>query len=136
VLDMYAQMAGALSGASLTDKEREAIALAVSEVNACDYCLAAHSYIGKEAGLTEEQVIEARHGDMKDEKLDALVSFALALAEKQGLVSDEDIEHVRAAGYDDGAVAEVVAVYAQTVFTNVFNHVNETKVDLPAVAVI
>lgn len=132
VLDMYVQVAGALSQASLSEKEREAIALAVSEANGCGYCLAAHTFLGKNVGLSEEQTLEARRGDMKDERLDALVTFALALKEKSGWVSDGDIEQLRGAGFDDGAVAEVVAVYAQTLFTNVFNHVNDTDVDLPA----
>ena len=133
VLDTYLGIAGALANASLSSKEQEAIQLVVAEANNCDYCLGAHTMIGKGAGLTEEQTIQARKGAITDDaKLEALTRFASAVHEKKGFVSDEDIANFKSAGYDDGAVAEVAAVYAQAVFTNFFNHINETDLDLPA----
>jgi len=131
VLDAYLGLSGALAGASLTAQEREAIQLAVGQANGCDYCTAAHTGLGQAAGLTREQTIGARRGSLDDPKLDALVKFALALEEKKGWVSDEDLQRVRNAGYDDARIAETVATYALAVFTNYFNHVNQTPVDLP-----
>ena len=132
-LQTYLGIAGALSGASLSAKEQEIIHLAVSEANGCGYCLAAHTMSGKGAGLSEEQTIAARrHASLGDAKLDALKAFAVALHEKKGYVSDADIKAFKHAGYTDGAVAEVCAVYALATFTNYFNHVNDTAVDFPA----
>ncbi|TVQ63099.1 MAG: carboxymuconolactone decarboxylase family protein [Phycisphaerales bacterium] len=132
-LNFYLAMGGALKDAALSEKEREAIALAVGEANGCDYCVAAHTTLGKMAGLKEEQTLGARKGRVEgDAKLDALVRFATALHEKRGYVSDDDLKSFRDAGYNDGHVAEAVACYAQNVFTNYFNHVNESDIDFPA----
>lgn len=132
-LEAYLGLSGALKSGSLSDKERETIQLAVSQLASCDYCVAAHTVLGKGAGLTEEQTIQARRGSVSgDSKLDALARFAVALHEKRGFVSDDDLSAFKAAGYDDGAVVEAIATYTLITFTNFFNHVNETEVDFPA----
>lgn len=130
-LDAYLGMAGALSNASLSAKEREVIQLAVAQANNCDYCLAAHTMIGKGAGLTEAQTIEARRGTLADPKLDAIAKFALRIQEKRGFVSDADLAAFKKAGYSDAHVAEAIATYALAIYTNFFNHVNHTAVDFP-----
>ena len=130
-LQVYLGMAGALNEAGLSAKEREVIQLAIGEANGCGYCVAAHTAIGKMSGMTEGQTIEARRGTLADAKLNAVAHFALALHEKRGYVSAADIAAFKAAGYSDGHVAEAVATYALAVFTNYFNHVNETVSDFP-----
>lgn len=131
-LDAYLGLSGALGHGQLSGKEREAIQLAIGEANACGYCVAAHTAIGKGAGLTEQQTIESRRGTLGDAKLNALVHFALSVHEKHGHVSDDDLASVREAGYTDGQIAEIVANYALATFTNYFNHLNQTPVDFPA----
>lgn len=135
-LDVYLGMSGALSHAGISAKEREAIQLAIGEANNCGYCVAAHTVIGKGAGLTDAQTIEARRGHVEDAKLGALVRFAVAIHEKRGFVSDADVAAFKNAGYTDGNIAEVIATYALALYTNYFNHVNGTEVDFPAVAAI
>lgn len=132
VLDVYLGIAGAMSKASLTQKEQEVIQLAIAEAANCEYCASAHTAIGKMAGLTEQQTLEARRGHLSDPKLNALAKFALAVHEKRGYVSDSDVAAFRAAGYGDQQIAEVVASYTQMIFTSTFNHVNDTPVDFPA----
>jgi uncharacterized peroxidase-related enzyme len=132
-LKTYLGIAGALGSSGLSPKEQEIIHLAVSESNACGYCLAAHTVIGKGAGLTEQQTVAARrHASLGEPKLDALKNFAVALHEKKGHVSDADLAAFRKAGYTDGNIADVTAVYALAIFTNYFNHVNDTAIDFPA----
>lgn len=131
-LQAYLGMGAALGEGELTPREREAVQLAVAQENNCEYCLAAHTKIGTGAGLSVEQTLGARRGSVDDQKLDALVKFAKALHQKRGHVSDEDLERFRAAGYGDGAIAEVVAGYAQATLTNFFNHVAGTPVDFPS----
>ena len=136
-LNGYVQLSGALSKASLSAKELEVVQLAVGQENACDYCLAAHTALGKGAGLSQDQTLGARRGSIGDDpKLNAIARFAKAIHEKRGNVSDDDIEAFRGAGYDDGAIAEVVASYALATFTNFFNHIAETDVDFPAAPAI
>lgn len=132
VLEGYLGLNGSLSGGSLSAKNREQLALAISEANGCEYCLAAHSAIGKMVGLTGEQIRDSRLGTAVDAKTDALLHFARHVLEARGRVSDTELDEIRRAGFDDGAIAEVVAHVALNVLTNYFNNVAETKVDFPA----
>ncbi len=132
MLDSYLGLAGALSKAALSAKEQEAINLAVSQANGCDYCLAAHTAIGKGAGLSEAQTVEARKGRPQDAKLAALVKFALALHEKRGHIADGDLAALKQAGYTDQHAVEAIATYAMITMTNYFNHANNTALDFPA----
>ena len=131
VLEGYLGLSGALGKGSLSAKTREQIALAVGQANECDYCLAAHSAIGKMVGLTPDQIRDSRRGTAIDPKADAIVRFARKLVDDRGRVNDDDMAEVRAAGLDDGAIAEVVANVALNNFTNYFNHVAETDIDFP-----
>lgn len=133
VLDGYLQFSGALSRGTLSAKVREQLSLAVAQVNGCEYCLSAHSTIGKMVGLTAEQIRDARLGTAIDPKTDALIRFAQKVVEARGRVSDADVGDVREAGFDDGAIAEVVAHVALDIFTNYFNLVAGTDIDFPKV---
>ena len=136
-LDAYLALSGALSKAGLSAKEQEVIQLAIGEANNCGYCASAHTAIGKMVGLSDTQTVGARRGTITDDaKLNALAKFALALHEKRGFVSEQDINAFKAAGYADAHVPEVIASYALATYTNYFNHANETPVDFPAVAKI
>ena len=134
VLDSYLKFSGAMGGAKLDAKTREAVALAVSQENRCEYCLAAHTVIGKGAGLDEGAIKDARQGRSKDRKAQGAVTLARAIVEKRGNVNDGDVKGARDAGLDDGEIAETVATVVQTLFTNYFNHLNQTEVDFPKVA--
>lgn len=133
-LDAYLGLSSALSHSGLSAKEREVIQLTIGQQNDCGYCVAAHTAIGKMVGLTEEQTVEARRGKLSDAKLAALSKFALTIHEKRGFATADDVTAFKAAGYSDGNVAEVIATYALAIYTNYFNHVNETPIDFPAVA--
>lgn len=132
VLDAYLQFSGALSKGSVPAKTREQIALAVAEANTCEYCLSAHTAIGKSVGLTAEQIRDARLGTGFDSKSDAILKLATQIVEKRGLISDDDLTAARDAEVNDAEIAEVIANTALSIFTNYFNHVAETKVDFPA----
>lgn len=133
VLEGYLGLSGALGKGSLSAKNREQIALTVGQANHCDYCLAAHSAIGKMVGLTPDQILDSRRGTAIDPKADAVIRFARKLVDERGRVSDADVAEVRAAGLNDGGIAEVVANVALNIFTNYFNHVAETDIDFPKV---
>ena len=136
VLEGYLQLSGSLSHGTLSAKVREQIALTVAQANDCNYCLAAHSAIGKMAGLTTDQIRNSRLGTANDPKTESLIQFAQKVVEKRGQISDDDLIQVRQAGFDDGAIAEVVASVALDIFTNYFNLVAETKIDFPEAATL
>ncbi|MEI6105982.1 MAG: carboxymuconolactone decarboxylase family protein [Opitutae bacterium] len=130
-LDAYLSFSGKLAAGVLPAKVREQIALAVAETNACDYCLAAHSLIGKGAGLSVDAILAARRVSATEPKTDALLKFAAVVVESRGLVSDDAIAAVRAAGATDAEIIETVAHVALNILTNYTNHVAQTVVDFP-----
>ena len=119
------------SAVSPPAKTREQIALAVAQANECDYCLAAHTTLGKMAGLSADQIRDSRRATSVEPKADALIRFARTVVDTKGRVSNADLQTVREAGFDDGAIAEVVAHVALNVFTNYFNQVADTDIDFP-----
>ncbi len=123
---------GAMGLSRLPAKLREQIALAVGETNGCTYCVNAHAALGKHAGLTDGDVLAARHWQAGTSRDAAALTFASAVLEKKGHVSDGDVSAVKAAGFDDAEVLEIVAVVVQNVFTNWVNHVAGTVSDFPA----
>lgn len=136
VLEGYLGLSGALGHGTLTAKVREQIALAVSETNHCQYCVSAHTAIGKMVGLNAEDILASRTAQSSDPKTTAALTFAHLLVEKRGEVTDAEVSAVRTAGYTEGEVAEIVANVALNVFTNYFNNVAGTEVDFPKVEML
>jgi uncharacterized peroxidase-related enzyme len=132
-LQGFAANNGALTK-TLDVKTRERIALAVAQVNGCDYCLSAHTYLGLNlAKITPEEVALNRKGQSGDAKADAAVRFAAKVVRERGHVSEADVKAVRDAGFTEGQVVEIVAVIAENVFTNLLNIVADTDIDFPVV---
>jgi uncharacterized peroxidase-related enzyme len=131
VLEAYLGFNGALSHGVLPARVREQLALDVGEENHCDYCVSAHSAIGKHVGLSDQDLLDSRRGTSADPKTDALLRFARTVVAKRGVVEDADIAPVRDAGYGDAEIAEVVAHVALNTFTNYFNNVAGTAIDFP-----
>ena len=126
-------LGGALARA-LDVRTRERIALAVAQINGCDYCLSAHSYLALNlAKLSAEEVALNRHGASGDPKADAAVRFAARVAETRGQVGDTELAAVKLAGFSDAQIVEIVAVVAENFFTNMINNVARTDIDFPMV---
>lgn len=133
-LQGYLGLSGALGKGALPAATRERIALAVAEINGCDYCLSAHTYLGKNlAKLDEAEIAANRNGASNDPKADAAVRFAAKVARERGHVNDEDLRAVKLAGYDDAQVIEIVQHVALNTWTNYINTVAETDIDFPLV---
>ncbi len=131
VLEAYLGFAGALAGGALPAKLKELLALDVGQANGCEYCLSAHSLLGKRAGLTDDQIISGRKGTSEDPKTAAALSFARKLIAARGRATDADLAAVRDAGYTDGEIAEIVGHVALNTLTNYLNNVAETEIDFP-----
>ncbi|OPG10417.1 carboxymuconolactone decarboxylase family protein [Microbispora sp. GKU 823] len=133
VLDVVMTLQGTLSRV-LDAKTRHTIALAVSQANGCDYCLAMHTYVSSElGGMSSDDIDLARAGSSIDPKRAAVARFAQQLMESRGRVSDADLAAVRGAGYTDPQILAIVTVAVQVLLTNFINNVNQTDVDIPAV---
>ena len=124
-----------LAAGTLTKRDQEVIKLVVSGAVGCDYCEAAHNYLAGLAGVKPDALKRIREGQPTgDAKRDTLVRFVRKLAQSSGTVSDEDFSAIKAAGYSDAQLVEISLAFATIAFTNVFNRINDTEIDFPAVA--
>lgn len=134
-LEGYLGLSGALAKGALPAQTRERIALAVAEINGCDYCLSAHSYLGKNlARLDDAEIAANRAGASNDPKADAAVRFAAKVARERGHVGEDDLRAVKLAGYSDAQVIEMVLHVALNTWTNYINEVAKTDIDFPVVS--
>jgi uncharacterized peroxidase-related enzyme len=134
-LEGYLGLNSALAKGKLDGATRERIALAVAQINGCDYCLAAHSYLATNvAKLDEAEIAANRSGSSYDPRSDAAVRFAVKVATERGHVANADLETVRAAGFGDAEIIEIVLHVALNTLTNYVNEVAETDIDFPRVA--
>jgi uncharacterized peroxidase-related enzyme len=133
-LEGYLGLNGALGKGQLDARTRERIALAVAEWNGCDYCLSAHSYLGKNlARLDDAEMTANREGSSSDAKAAAALQFAGKVLATRGHVSAADLDAVKAAGYSDAQVLEIVLHVALNTLTNYVNEVAKTDIDFPVV---
>lgn len=128
-------LSGALSAGALDAATREALALAIANVNGCDYCNSAHSYIAKNmVKLSDDEIASNRDGRATNAKTDAALRLARQVTLTRGEASAADIEAARRAGLSDAELVEVIAHVALNTFTNYLNHVFQTPVDFPPAA--
>jgi uncharacterized peroxidase-related enzyme len=133
-LEGYLGLSGALNKGALPAPTRQRIALAVAEVNGCNYCLSAHTYFGKHlVKLDDAEIAANRNGASNDRKADAAVRFAANIARQRGHVSEDDIRAVKSAGYDDAQVIEIVLHVVLNTWTNYINVAAQTDIDFPVV---
>lgn len=132
-LQTYLSLGELAGSGNFSNKFREQLALAIAEENSCNYCLSAHTAIGKMNGLTEEQTEQNRQGLSGDAKTQAGLQFAQSVTRNRGVVSNEELEAVKAAGYNDGDVLEIVLNVVSNTLTNYVNHLANTEIDFPKV---
>jgi len=125
---------GALGSGVLGAQLGEQIAVAIADRNRCEYCLAAHTVLGKGAGVSPAQMSAAQAGRSDDPKTAAALTFALKVVGNRGQLTDEDVAALRAAGFDDEHIVEILAHVALNIFTNYINVAFDVPVDFPKVA--
>jgi len=116
---------------SLTNKEKEAVNLIVSQVNNCEYCLSAHTVIGKMNGFTDEQVLDIRKGKVADSKLNALVQLAADITKKRGNASEETVDNFFAQGYTNENLVDVILQVSDKTAMNYLHNLTKVAVDFP-----
>ncbi|MBK0055847.1 MULTISPECIES: carboxymuconolactone decarboxylase family protein [unclassified Stenotrophomonas] len=125
---------GALGGGRLSPLLGEQIAVAIANRNACEYCLAAHTALGRKAGASGEQMAAAQVGQSSDPATAAALTFALKVVENRAQISDADVQALRDAGFDDELIVEILAHVALNLFTNYVNVAFDVPVDFPKIA--
>lgn len=132
-LGAFLGMHSSLGAAALDHATQERIALAVAEGNACEYCVSAHTAIGRKAGLSNEEMLLNRQGGSADQKAAAAVAFAKALNVHRGEVTSAEFDAARAAGLTDAEIVEVIAAVALNFFTNLIGKATRVEIDFPRV---
>ncbi len=122
-----------LGGGSFTPQMREAIALAVAGANNCDYCASAHSAISANLKVDASEITARLKGTSSDPKLQGVLTFAKAVVDTRGFVSDADISAAKEAGLNEGEIVETIVNVVANILTNYVNHVAQTEIDFPEV---
>lgn len=131
-LEGYLGLNVALGKGTLDVRTRQRLAIVVAELNGCDYCLSAHTYLGKNVAKLDDQEMAAnRDGHSSDAKAEAALAFATRLVHARGHVTAADVEAVKAAGYTDAQLVEIILHVALNTLTNYVNTALGTEVDFP-----
>jgi len=130
-LDSYLKFQEAQAKGSFKAREREAVYLAVSEANGCEYCRAAHTALGKLNGFTEEETRQLRAGTHADRRLGPLTRLAAAITTERGRVDSALVEEFFAAGFDEAALVDLVALVADKTLANYLHNLAGFEVDFP-----
>ena len=119
--DMYNDLMLGESG--LSKLEREMIAVAVSSINHCYYCLTAHGaavrQLSGEPVLGEMMVMNFRAADLSDRQR-AMLEFAVKLTEEPAKIVETDRAALRQAGFTDRDIWDIASTAA---FFNMSNRV-------------
>jgi uncharacterized peroxidase-related enzyme len=131
-LKAFLDFEGALNQGAFNGKEREAIALVVSEINHCEYCLAGHTMAAIRNGLSQADTIAIRKGAIADSRLDAIIKLAKSVTETKGHPEEQYLEIFYNAGFDEAALIELIGLVTVRVFTNYVFATTNIPVDFPA----
>ncbi len=116
---------------SLSNKEKEAVNLIVSQVNGCEYCLSAHTVIGKMNGFTDEQVLDIRRGKAADSKLNALVQLAADITKNRGNASEDSVDNFFAQGFNNENLVDVILQVSDKTAMNYLHNLTKVEIDFP-----
>ncbi len=130
-LQAYLSASDAFDKTSFTPLEQQLILLAVSQVNGCDYCLAAHSTFARRAYSADAATLAAvRQGSrLPDAKQDALVSLTREIVTQRGHVSAETLAAFIAAGYTREQVVEILLGVVLKTISNFIVHLSPIEID-------
>lgn len=131
VLEAVQSLNAALDRGVLRRGAQELLAVYVGELNGCHYCVSAHSMSAKGLKIPDEEVLAARRGQSADPKMAAMLRLARSIMETRGKVPDEELSQARSAGLNDAEIVEVCANVARNIYTNYFNNLAQSQLDLP-----
>jgi uncharacterized peroxidase-related enzyme len=132
-LKAFLGLHGIAGEGSLDPQTRERIALTLAEQNSCQYCVSAHTAIGRKAGLDNEEIESNRAGTSEDLKAAAAVTFARSLVEHTGDITNAEIQAVRDAGYSDSDIVEIITHVGMNILTNILAKASRVEIDFPKV---
>jgi len=133
-LQAFLGLHGVANAGSLSPQTRERIALALAQQNTCEYCLSAHTAIGRKAGLTGDEIAAARAGSSEDAKAAVAVKLARSLVEHKGDITTAELIEAREAGYSDADIVEIITHVGMNLLTNILGKASRVDIDFPKVS--
>ena len=133
-LKAFLGLYGVASEGSLSPQTRERIAVALAQQNSCEYCLSAHTAMGRKAGLTGNEMAANRAGSSEDAKAAVAVKLARSLSEHKGEVTTAELLEARNAGYNDADIVEIITHVGMNILTNIIGKASQVEIDFPKVA--
>jgi AhpD family alkylhydroperoxidase len=133
ILAAYLQFNHAFQETKMTGPLRALITTAVAQLNGCDYTLSVAMVLGRHAGLTEQELNAARQLQSSDPKTAAALRFVAGLVRERGRVRAAEVEELRASGFTDEEIVEIIALVCLNIFRNYLNLVADTEIDFPVV---
>ena len=124
---------GVANGGTLDAPTRERIALALAQQNGCEYCVSAHTAIGRKAGLSGDEMTAARNGGSEDAQAAVAVKFAQSLMEKKGEISAVELAEIRGAGYSESDIVEIITHVGMNFLTNILGKASRVEIDFPKI---
>jgi uncharacterized peroxidase-related enzyme len=124
---------GIANSGTLDAPTRERIALALAQQNGCEYCVSAHTAIGRKAGLSGDEMTAARNGGSEDAQAAVAVKFAQSLMEKKGEISAVELAEIRGAGYSESDIVEIITHVGMNFLTNILGKASRVEIDFPKV---
>lgn len=119
---------------ALDASTRERIALALAQQNECEYCLSAHTAIGRKAGLNGAEIEANRAGNSQDAKAAVAVKFARALVEHTGEITNTELQAMHDAGFSEAEIVEVITHVGMNILTNILGKASRVDIDFPKIA--
>jgi len=133
IADAYVHFNQALAKSSLSPRMLALIAVAIAEINGCDYTLSTGVALAKKRGVEERELAEARAGRADDDKTARTLEFATSIVRRAGQVPDGDVERLRQNGFSDQEIIDIIGAVGLNIFRNYFNLVVGTDIDVPVV---
>ena len=133
-LQAFLGLHGVANAGSLTPQTRERIALALAQQNSCEYCVSAHTAIGRKAGLTGDEIAAARAGTSEDAKAAIAVKLARSIVEHTGDITTAELIEAREAGYTDADIVEIITHVGMNLLTNILGKASRVDIDFPKVS--
>ncbi|UUW08422.1 carboxymuconolactone decarboxylase family protein [Flavobacterium plurextorum] len=121
---------------SLSNKEKEAVNLIVSQVNECVYCQSAHLVLGKMNGFTDEQLLDIRIGKSTDAKLHSLVQLAAEITKTRGNANSDSVDAFFAQGYTNENLVDLILQVSDKTAMNYLHNLTKIPVDFPLATTI
>jgi AhpD family alkylhydroperoxidase len=131
-LSSYLALQSAQANGTFSPVEQQAVFLAVSQVNGCDYCLAAHTFLAGKAGLSSEEILDLRRGQSNEPRLDAIVKLTVEITKNNGRPSSESLENFFAEGFAEAALIDLTILIADKIVSNYVHNMTGIEIDWPA----